>query len=464
MMNDVDMFADGLLAGIKNFLFRLGLPHGIVEQIDPFIYLVFVLIIGWVIQWVAHWILVYFVKKVLKYRKIRILSIFLEKKMLRKITWLLFPLFVITLLPFAIDPASRFLHITDKICWIYFVIVLIDSGNTFLDSLFGSLSDKTELRNRPMKGFMQILQVLVVFIGVIIIISILLDKSPINLITGLGAFAAVLMLIFKDSILGFVSGVLLSQNDMIRIGDWIELDSMGVNGVVFDISLNVVKVQNFDNTTVTVPPYTLISNSFVNWRGMSDSGGRRIMRSYVIDVDNIQFCTPEYLEEMKKIDLISDYITRKQAEQASGKVENTANSSGLVNGTIETNLGLFRAYLTLYLQQHKFVSNDLTLMVRTLEPAANGLPLQVYCFSSNKDWVSYESIQAEIMEHFAAVLPKFGLYPFQNASGRDYINSSLLEAGIKTNQITGVPWGTMRIPSSAIDKTGTEEKNNVLKP
>lgn len=462
-MKDVDVFADGLLAGIKNFLSRLGLPYDIVNQIDPFIYLVFVLIIGWAIQWVAHWVLVYFVKNVLKYRKVRILSIFLEKKMLRKITRLLFPLFVITLLPFAIDPASHFLHVTDKICWIYFIIVLIDSGNTFLESLFGSLSDRAEMRNRPMKGFIQILEILFIFIGGIVIISILLDKSPINLITGLGAFAAVLMLVFKDSILGFVSGVLLSQNDMIRIGDWIELDSMGINGVVFDISLNVVKVQNFDNTTVTVPPYALISNSFVNWRGMSDSGGRRIMRSYVIDVDNIQFCTPEYLEKMKKIDILRDYITKKQAEQAAGKVENTANSSGLVNGTIETNLGLFRAYLTLYLQQHRFISNELTLMVRTLDPVANGLPLQLYCFSSNKDWVNFESIQAEIMEHFAAILPKFGLYPFQNASGRDYINSSLLEAGIKTNQITGIPWGTMKLPVSPVQNTLLEAENNATK-
>lgn len=443
VMKEVDRFADGLLDTIKHFLSDLGISSRLADQLDSFIYLVFILLLAWLIQRVIHALLVYSVHKILKYRKIHILSIFIEKKMLRKITRMLFPLIIIALLPIAFASGSKFLHVADKIGWVYFIVVLIDSVNTFLDSIFGTFSDNMKMRNRPMKGFIQIMQVLVAFIGIIVIISVLLNKSPINLITGLGAFAAVLMLVFKDSILGFVAGVLLSQNDMVRIGDWIEIDSMNVNGVVMDISLNTVKVQNFDNTIVTIPPYLLITGAFTNWRGMADSGGRRIMRSFDIDLDNIEFCTPEYLEDMKSVALLTDYITQKQAEQTAGKVENTNNSSGLVNGTIETNLGLFRAYMTLYLQQHEFISQELTLMVRTLAPGTNGLPLQVYCFSSNKDWVSYESIQAEIMEHFAAIMPRFGLYPFQNASGRDYINSSLLEAGIKTNQITGIPWGTM---------------------
>lgn len=443
-MKDVNRFADSLLDGIKHFLSELGISHKVVDELDSFIYLLFVLFLAWIIQRLTHALLMYSVRKVLKYRNVKMLSVFVEKEMLRKITRVLFPLIIVALLPIVLDSGSTFLHVVNKICWIYFIIVLIDSINTFLDSIFGTFSDNMALRNRPMKGFIQILQAMIIFVGVIITISILLDKSPVNLITGLGAFAAVLMLVFKDSILGFVAGVLLSQNDMVRIGDWIEIDSMQVNGVVLDVSLNTLKVQNFDNTIVTIPPYVLISGAFVNWRGMSESGGRRIMRSYDIDLDNIEFCTQEYLEDMKSIPLLTDYITKKQAEKTAGKVDNTANPSGLVNGTIETNLGLFRAYMTIYLQQHKFVNQDLTLMVRTLAPVGNGLPLQIYCFSANKDWVSYESIQAEIMEHFVAMLPHFGLYPFQNASGRDYINSSLLEAGIKTNQITGIPWGTMR--------------------
>lgn len=223
-----------------------------------------------------------------------------------------------------------------------------------------------------------------------------------------------------------------------------------VNGVVIDISLNVVKVQNFDNTIVTIPPYSLISGSFINWRGMAESGGRRIMRSYEVSLDGVQACTPEFLEEMKgKFELLKEYITKKQAEQAAGKVANTDNPEGLVNGTIETNAGLFRAYMTLYLQHHPFINQQLLLMVRTLAPTDNGLPIQIYCFSANKNWPSYESIQAEIMEHFVSVLPEFGLYAFQNPTARDYINSSILEAGKGADALYGIPWHTFRPGVSA---------------
>lgn len=227
-----------------------------------------------------------------------------------------------------------------------------------------------------------------------------------------------------------------------------------VNGVVIDVSLNTVKVQNFDNTIVTIPPYSLISGEVQNWRGMSDSGGRRIMRSFTIDLNTVKFCTPELLQNLKQIDILRDFIEKKESQQQKGIVENTENSAGLVNGTIETNLGLFRAYMTLYLQQHKFINDQLTLMVRTLDPNDNGLPLQLYCFSANKNWVSYESIQAEIFEHYAAIMPRFGLYPFQNPSGRDYINSALLTAGHNPDELWGIPWGTMKeknteVPSSA---------------
>ena len=258
---------------------------------------------------------------------------------------------------------------------------------------------------------------------------------------GLGAFAAVLMLIFKDTILGFVAGVLLSENDMVHIGDWIEMPQNNVNGVVMDITLNIVKVQNFDNTIVTIPPYSLVSGSFINWRGMTESGGRRIMREYALKLDYIQPCTPEFLEKMKKFDAdLADFITEKQKQAAEGKVANTDNPAGLVNGTIDTNVGLLRAYMTLYLKRHPFISKDLLLMVRTLAPTENGLPVQIYCFSSNKNWPSYESIQAEIMEHFVSVLPEFGLYPFQNPTARDYVISGLIESGKDLSTVDGIPW------------------------
>lgn len=230
------------------------------------------------------------------------------------------------------------------------------------------------MRNRPMKGLVQIIKGIIIGLGVIVSVSILLNSTPMHLLTGLGAFAAVLMLVFKDSILGFVAGVQLSQNDMVRNGDWIVVPNTPVNGVIIDVSLNTVKVQNFDNTIVTVPPYSLISGSFQNWRGMSESGGRRIMRSYTVDVDTIRFCTPEMLEDLKSIPYLKEYIDKKEAQQANNEVQNTDNKDGLVNGTIETNLGLFRAYMTLYYNTIRLSIKSLPLLVRTLNPTDNGLP------------------------------------------------------------------------------------------
>lgn len=459
-MKDTDKFAGSLLGWIKDMLSHLGLPSSTLDKMDEVIYLVLILLLAIGIGKLVHVIVLYFMRKVLKYKNIQIISTFIEYNTLKKLVWIIPPLIVGALLPFAFEGNPRWLDITEKITWIYFVVVLIISANGILSSIGKVLLNKKELHDKPMKGFIQIIQVLLSFVAVIVIISILVDKSPWNLITGLGAFAAVLMLIFKDSILGFVASVLLSQNDMIHIGDWIEMPTNAVNGVVMDISLNVVKVQNFDNTIVTIPPYSLISGSFINWRGMAESGGRRIMRSYVVSLDGIHACTPEFLEEMKgKFGILKDYITKKQAEQAAGKVANTDNPEGLVNGTIETNAGLFRAYMTLYLQQHPFINQKLLLMVRTLAPTENGLPIQIYCFSANKNWPSYESIQAEIMEHFTSVLPEFGLYAFQNPTARDYINSSILEAGKSADSLYGIPWHTFR-PSAGEAKEASSTSSS----
>ena len=377
-------FARILLTWIKSFLSWIGIPRDRLNELDEIIFLILIVVIAFAVGAVFHYLSVRFTRKVLKYKNISFLSSLIEYNALRKMSAVIPPLIISALLPFAFDYRSTWFTASEKITWIYFFIALLFSVNAVLNSVGNVLMNKEQLQNRPM-------------------------------ITGLGAFAAVLMLIFKDTILGFVAGVLLSENDMVHIGDWIEMPQNNVNGVVMDITLNIVKVQNFDNTIVTIPPYSLVSGSFINWRGMTESGGRRIMREYALKLDYIQPCTPEFLEKMKKFDAdLADFITEKQKQAAEGKVANTDNPAGLVNGTIDTNVGLLRAYMTLYLKRHPFISKDLLLMVRTLAPTENGLPVQIYCFSANKNWPSYESIQAEIMEHFVSVLPEFGLYPFQN--------------------------------------------------
>lgn len=434
-------FAQTLLSWIKSFLSWIGIPHHMLNELDEIIFLIVIIAIAFIIGTTVHYVTVRFTRKILKYKKIGFLNSLIEYNALRKVSAIIPPLIISALLPFAFDYHSNWFIISEKITWVYFFIALLFSVNAILNSVGDVLMSKEQLQNRPMKGFIQIFQVIFSCIAVIVIISILINKSPLNLITGLGAFAAVLMLIFKDTILGFVAGVLLSENDMIHIGDWIEMPQNSVNGVVTDISLNTVKVQNFDNTIVTVPPYSLVSGSFINWRGMTESGGRRIMREYALKLDYIKPCTTDFLEKMKGFDAdLAQFITEKQKQAAEGNVANTENPAGLVNGTIDTNAGLLRAYMTLYLKRHPFISKELLLMVRTLAPTENGLPIQIYCFSANKNWPSYESIQAEIMEHFVSVLPVFELYPFQNPTARDYIISGLIESGKDLATVDGIPW------------------------
>ena len=414
-------FARILLTWIKSFLSWIGIPRDRLNELDEIIFLILIVVIAFAVGAVFHYLSVRFTRKVLKYKNISFLSSLIEYNALRKMSAVIPPLIISALLPFAFDYRSTWFTASEKITWIYFFIALLFSVNAVLNSVGNVLMNKEQLQNRPMKGFIQIFQVIFSCIAIIVIISILINKSPLNLITGLGAFAAVLMLIFKDTILGFVAGVLLSENDMVHIGDWIEMPQ--------------------NNTIVTIPPYSLVSGSFINWRGMTESGGRRIMREYALKLDYIQPCTPEFLEKMKKFDAdLADFITEKQKQAAEGKVANTDNPAGLVNGTIDTNVGLLRAYMTLYLKRHPFISKDLLLMVRTLAPTENGLPVQIYCFSSNKNWPSYESIQAEIMEHFVSVLPEFGLYPFQNPTARDYVISGLIESGKDLSTVDGIPW------------------------
>ncbi len=371
--------------------------------------------------------------------------IIFRKGFVRRLIYMAFPLVAIGLLSIILDTKSQWYNTILHIIWIWFVVSLVLSVNGMLGSAGQALLSKASLHGRPLKGFIQILQVLVACIGAIIVVSIIIGKSPLTLITGLGAFAAVLMLVFKDSILGFVAGVLLSENDMIHIGDWIEIPSNNVNGIVQDVSLTIVKVRNWDNTIVTVPPYSLISESFVNWRGMTESAGRRITRSITLMYDYIKPCTPEFLERIKRFDTdLSNFIAQKQLQEMKGEVVDTHNPEGLVDGSITTNVGLLRAYLSLYLRRHPAINTSLDLMIRSLPPTDNGLPIQLYCFSSNKIWAEYESIQAGIMEHVISVLPVFELHAYQSSSSRDNIINGLLEGGYDANNIHNIPWGVIK--------------------
>jgi len=275
-------------------------------------------------------------------------------------------------------------------------------------------------KNRPIKGFVQVLKILVLCGAAIIMISVLIDESPLLLLSGLGAVTAVLLLVFKDTILSLVASVQLTTNDMLRVGDWITMPSMQADGDVVDISLHTVKVQNFDKTITTIPTHRLVSDAYQNWRGMSEAGGRRIKRSLVLDQNTIRFLRDEEVVDLKKFKMLKSYLEAKREEIAEWNAQELGGEDAPVNARRLTNIGTLRAYIAAYLKWHPRIGDQFTLLVRQLNPGPQGLPIEIYCFTDTTNWGDYESIQADIFDHLLAILPEFGLKVFQDPSGGDF--------------------------------------------
>lgn len=422
---------------LKTLIDKSGISDGALGKIEPLLYIIVVGVISLIVAEIAYRIAHIVINRILKHKEYTLLSKLLEHNVLRKQAYIIPPIIMEAALPLILDEGTTAMKYADMFVGIFFVVMLTRAITAIISSVGETAFKNRKYHDRPIKGFIQVAKIIVYIITATLIISIITNKSPLYLIGGLGAFAAVLMLIAKDSIMGFVGGFLLLENDMIRLGDWIEVPGNSIDGIVFDISLTIVKVRNFDNTIATIPPYTLINQSFVNWRGINDSGARRIARGYTVKLDNIKPCNIEFLERMKQMDEdFANYITTyRQQLMSEGKAE-------IPGGTADTNAGLFRAYADIYLHKHPHVRKDMLIMVRTLEPTANGLPIQFYCFTDTTEWVKYEGIQSQIMEHFASVMPLFELYPYQNTSARDTIISGMLEASFPLERIKGVPYET----------------------
>lgn len=321
-------------------------------------------------------------------------TLLMKRRVVHHLIHILPGILVYFLLPLAFVRGKEILDFSQKICAVYIIAAILFTINGLLLVLLDVYNARDKQKNRPMKGFVQVLQVLLFFIGGIVIIAVLVNKSPMTLFAGLGASAAVLMLVFKDSILGFVAGVQLSANDMLRIGDWIQLPNGVANGTVEEITLNTVKIRNWDETISTVPPYTLVNNSFQNWRGMQESGGRRVNKNIYLDMTTLKFCTPEDLDAIRKnVPLMADY---QPAE-----------------GEVPTNSQLYRIYIERYLRSLPVVNQDMDLIISQKEPTTYGVPIQVYFFSRNKVWREYERIQSDIFDHLLAIVGKFDLKLYQ---------------------------------------------------
>ena len=326
-------------------------------------------------------------------------EIVLSDSMLKDISRLIPPILLAVLLPIVFVEGSDALDFVMRINNIYLVVVVAKLFCTFLASLYNLSLHHERLKNHSLQSVYQMLKVLVVCVALIIVVSILINKNPGYILTALGASAAVLMLVFKDMIVGLVAGVQLSVNDMLRPGDWIAMPKYGADGDVIEVSLTTVKVQNWDKTITTIPPYALVSDSFQNWRGMQESGGRRVKRSVYIDMRSIQFCTEEQIKEF----------------ESKGWLEGIERADDR-----PVNLHVFRNYLEKYLRNHPRVNQDMTIMVRQLQPTVEGLPLELYFFSAGTAWIQYEQLQSEIFEHLFAILPTFGIRIFQSPMGSDF--------------------------------------------
>ena len=308
------------------------------------------------------------------------------------------------------------IRVMDFVIIYLLIVVIIRLLNTARDVM----SEKERYKDKPIHSFFQLGKIVVSIVLGVVMISVAFRVDLVVIMTSMGAMTAVILLVFKDTILGFVGSIQLAANDMVRIGDWVTMDKYGADGDVMEITLNTVKVQNFDMTITTIPTYAFISDSFRNWRGMQESGGRRVVRSLYIQISSVKFCTREMLDKLDEIELIKEYVETKEKEIEEYNKTTHANKSVLLNGRNQTNIGIYRYYITKYLQNHPDINQEMTLMVRQLEPSEKGLALQVYCFTKTKNWSEYETVISNIFDHLMSSAQYFDLAFFENPSGLDF--------------------------------------------
>ena len=385
-------------SGLMTWLQQMGVAEGSLLTVQRIVVIAAILLIAYVLDMICRKIVMPGVRKVTAKTQITWDDYLLNDDVLNNVCHLIPPVVVYALIPFAFPHEPALLEFVLKICWIYITVVGMKLVCAFLTSLYTISSEHEKLKNHSMKGFYQMIKLIVICIGSIVIISTLIDKDPIAILTGLGAGTAILMLVFQDTIKGLVAGVQLTANDMLRPGDWITMPKYGADGDVIEVTLTTVKVRNWDKTITTVPPYALVNDSFQNWRGMFDMGGRRVKRSINIDMNTVRFCTEEELAEFKRQPWMEGF-------------EET--------GKEEVNLYIFRHYVMHYLTHHPKVHQGLTMIVRQLQPTAQGMPIELYFFSANTAWVKYEALQAEVFDHVLATLHRFDLKVFQSPTGLD---------------------------------------------
>lgn len=380
------------------------------------------LLLAFLLFYIVRFVLRSFIVRAINKTKNKWDDLILKHRVLHKASYLA-PGFLLSIsVDHILKNVDWLLNFSHLLLDIYFAIVFAVIVNALLSVASQVVISTTSAKKIAIKGVTQVLKIIVYIILGIVIISYLMGKQPGTVLAGLGAASAIILLIFRDTILGFVGGIQLSAFDMVKEGDWVSLPKHDADGTVIDISLTTVKVQNWDKTISTIPTYALVSESMTNWRGMEESGGRRIKRAVNIDMNSVSFCSKEELDKFKKIHLLKDYIEKKEEELKKHNEKEKIDNSVLVNGRRQTNLGIFRAYLVEYLRRKPEIHNEMTFLVRQLNPSEKGIPMEVYVFSKIQSWAEYEAIQSDIFDHIIASIPEFGLSVFQEPSGTDLRN------------------------------------------
>lgn len=383
------------------WMLGLGLSENLSMMIWRVTVILAIFIIAFIVDRICRRAVIPVIRKITVKTEFKWDDYILSDSVLNNLCRLIPPISIYALIPYAL-PDDAILDFALQLCVVYITIVCIMLVCSIISSLYAMASEHEKLKEHSMKGLYQMLKLVVICIGVIIIISTLIGKSPLVILTGLGASTAILMLVFQDTIKGFVAGIQLISNDMLRPGDWITMPKYGADGDVIEVTLTTVKVRNWDKTITTVPPYALVNDSFQNWRGMFETGGRRVKRSLNIDMNTVRFCTSEEMDRYKQYPWMEGFEP---------------------TGSDEVNLYIFRHYVEYYLRHHPKVNSDMIMTVRQLQPTAQGMPIELYFFSADTAWLNYEHLQAEVFDHILAMLHTFGLRVFQSPSGMDLQNS-----------------------------------------
>lgn len=404
-------------------LTHIGIPEGWAVYGRLLLFIIILIILSMIVFFITKRIIIHYLYKIFKKTTFKWDDLLSDTKAFDNLAHIVPAILVVIMAPTIFADFEQLLSIVTKLTNAYLIVVSMSVFFAVIKVFEYNLSKHPAFKDKPLTSYFQLVRILLYIVTIILVFSVILNKSPLYFLSAFGAMTAILLLVFKDTILGLVASVQMSSNDMVRVGDWVEMPKFNADGDVIDINLNTVKVQNWDKTITTIPTYYFITDSFKNWRGMQQTGGRRIKRAIFVDVHSVKLIDPPMREKLKKYQLVTDYIETRQKEIEEYNALHNVDTSVLINGRRMTNLGVYRKYIESYLRSHPKIKQDMTVMVRQLANENKGIPIEIYCFTDTTAWVEYEAIQADIFDHFYSTSTFFDIEIFQEPSGRNFYDA-----------------------------------------